>query len=401
MWCKEKGVDSFILALVFLYSMGFMLQATNILFLIFGILLFRDKGKLVLKKKAITSFWILCTFSILYVIIMLIHGERGIIVLGCPIAFYIGNRVKNCEINTVMNGTLLLSGGMASHVLLNFAYEISRYGMGILTNSRHIDIWSKTYSTATGVMVNASMAVGLLFYFLFLESRKTFKIIGLTILILITIYDIALGGRTYLFLLIIAFILSFVLRMILTQDFAGGVIFLLRLAVITAFVCGIIVIVFYAEGDKLSDFFENSYFYHRFFREGADQNMFETPRTERKIFFLKNMFQYLWGGNNLMNQCGGRSHELWLDTFDQAGILPYLLIVIYTFASIKRMLKVVFCSKFNCNYRVALGAVWFCMLAQFFMEPVLIGAPILVFSYCMIDGMICNLLTNKIPVNDT
>lgn len=42
------------------------------------------------------------------------------------------------------------------------------------------------------------------------------------------------------------------------------------------------------------------------------------------------MFDYPWGGRKVLSKVGFYAHELWLDVFDSAGIIPFVLIWIVT-----------------------------------------------------------------------
>ena len=58
------------------------------------------------------------------------------------------------------------------------------------------------------------------------------------------------------------------------------------------------------------------------------------------------MPKYLWGGRMISTAVGAGTndlkliHELWLDIYDYAGIVPYIFIMIYTFYYVKTFYKV-------------------------------------------------------------
>lgn len=391
MWTKSKRMDKFLQILLFLFAIGFMLQGTNIILLFFLILILLDGGKLRFSN-GMATFFLLTGFAASYILMMMLYGKRGLLVIGCPVAFYIGLRLKDKTEAGARKVILLLSFGMASHVLLNFAYELVRFGTATFTSARHYDVWSQGVSTATGIMVNGTMLAGLLFYFLYIENRTKIKMAGLISLLILTIYDFILGGRTYLVLLALSMVVGLLLN-IMNYGFNSKSFKMIGKILLITGITALALWLFYTwNQQEIDQIFKNSYFYHRFFREGADQVLFDTPRTSRKVIFILNMLNFPFGGNHLASLVGGRAHELWLDTYDEVGILPYVLLIIYTMASVVRLLKVLRSKSFDNEFKVLVGTVEAIILAQFFVEPVLSGAPILLGSYCLIDGVLTGVL---------
>lgn len=388
MWNENKTSEILISFLVLLLACGFMNQASNILVVVFIILVMEDRGKLYLNYGT-RSFYLLTLFAISYFFFMQFHDMRGIIAIGCPLAYYIGVRADS-SLDNAKKIILLLAFGMAAHVLLNIVYEYSMFGSAFLANSRHYDIWGQALSTATGIMTNATLFVGLTYYWIFLEKRFWLKWFGIAVLATLTVYDLALGGRTYLFLMVISIVLGMLLNVILSGmsrqmvRTIGKILFIGFIALI------IFCLIYLKNQETINSFFEDSYFYHRFFRNQADQKMFETPRTERIGIYISTLSKYFWGGDHAFVAAGGRSHTLWLDTFDQAGVITFIFLVLYSIAGIIRGFKVISNPYIDMEFKVMVCTLLVAIFAQFCVEPVLIGAPTLLFSYCIIDGVLTN-----------
>ncbi|MGD6730446.1 MAG: hypothetical protein ACPKMZ_05180 [Pleomorphochaeta sp.] len=97
--------------------------------------------------------------------------------------------------------------------------------------------------------------------------------------------------------------------------------------------------------------------------------------------------KYLWGGNFISTgQNIGPAHEIWLDTYDYSGIIPYTLIIIYTCSYIIRMFKIFKNKNIYLGIRILSVTFYIVMTIQFGLEPILEGSPILFYLFCFLDG---------------
>lgn len=100
------------------------------------------------------------------------------------------------------------------------------------------------------------------------------------------------------------------------------------------------------------------------------------------------MFDYPWGGRKALSKVGFYAHELWLDVFDSAGIIPFVLIWIVTIQITFSNLKYILNKKVPIENRVLITGITASVTVQFFFEPVLTGCRALLFSYLLICGII-------------
>ena len=134
-------------------------------------------------------------------------------------------------------------------------------------------------------------------------------------------------------------------------------------------------------------FYKNSYLYVRINSHNA-WDITSDGRISIKFSYLKHMGESMWGGNYLKNRIvKNYAHELWLDIYDEVGIIPYIFIIIYTLSAVLRLIKTIKNKNLEYPYKVALWGYVLIMLAQFFIEPILQGAPILLYSFMLIDGI--------------
>lgn len=128
-----------------------------------------------------------------------------------------------------------------------------------------------------------------------------------------------------------------------------------------------------------------------FFAEYAYEEIGKTGRWDRKAIYISNLFTYPFGGNHLRDEMGvGYAHDIWLDTFDDAGVLTMLLMLVYTIGATFRFFRY---AKYNSEgvvEKITFYSFPVVIMLAFFVEPIMSGAPMVFFMYCFMDGLVCN-----------
>ena len=136
----------------------------------------------------------------------------------------------------------------------------------------------------------------------------------------------------------------------------------------------------------LKTWYETSYLFKRIEYYDADK-IGQDVRVNLKLQYVRYFFSHIFGGNQISKGEGiGAAHELWLDVYDDAGLLSYVLLLIYTFLSVNTVYRMIKLEDLETHFKVGLIEYQLVMLAQFFVEPVFQGAPLLFVSYIMIDA---------------
>lgn len=91
---------------------------------------------------------------------------------------------------------------------------------------------------------------------------------------------------------------------------------------------------------------------------------------------------YLWGGQNISGILEIQIHDLWLDIYDYAGIVPFILMIVFTIFEAISFIKLLLNKKINNNFKLLLIGVYTSCLLQAMLEPLMTGASI--FLICMI-----------------
>ena len=114
---------------------------------------------------------------------------------------------------------------------------------------------------------------------------------------------------------------------------------------------------------------------------------YEDPRLERQLYVITNFFKHTKGGGFFFTEVG-EVHNVWLDVYDYAGMLPFLMFVFFTFSVIKHMLK---CFKATSQDTVAayLIVVLFSYMISFAEEPVIRASEPYFVLFFFVCGLVC------------
>lgn len=277
----------------------------------------------------------------------------------------------------------LMTAGTFVHYILNVVTNVD-------IEERNInDFWTQDTLAATGHAAIACISVGVAVAFLFSKKEKRKKILGIVMLILIVLCNLVLAGRT-LFLLIIITSVAAVFYISVTEKRK-----MLKTIAMVLTVVLVLVFLYSTNAFDIKDTIEDSNFYNRFFGANATQDLDDDGRLAIKLDYLKDMLKYLWGGNRLHEIHGGYAHDLYLDTYDNAGIFAFLAIVIYIISSLMRAVKCIRNKRLDREIRLLVFCVYLVCNIMFWLEPIMRGIPWLLTAYCFIDGAVTYLLMQE------
>lgn len=386
--------------LLFLFSLNIFNQSSLILAAVFILVVIFDRGKLYIPAND-NVFVVLVFFAAVFFVFSAQNGlNAGIPAIGCPMAYYIGLRVQNERIalaqaeKQLKSVTTLLVAGMTCHAVVNFLYELVRFG-GINSGGTHYDFFSLGAKTsATGAATYLTLFAGMIFY-LIMESNSVKKwIAGILLIVIAFAYDIILGGRTFFALVGVSFALSMIVYIWGQKDDIKKMKAIGKLILIALVLGAAAIAVYIKYQSTITKLFESTYLFHRIsyanIAQSQDLLSFfkSSDRGKVRDQYVALMFDYPWGGRKVLSKVGFYAHELWLDVFDSAGIIPFVLIWIVTIQITFSNLKYILNKKVPIENRVLITGITATVTVQFFFEPVLTGCRALLFSYLLICGII-------------
>ncbi|MGN0990382.1 MAG: hypothetical protein ACI4O4_02890 [Candidatus Ventricola sp.] len=334
--------------------------------------------------------YILMLFAVSYFLVCSLWGNLSFqtlkpfmfVVSWCMIYSY----SRNCSISSIFKLIMVLAIGMALHGLANFAYN-TMIGTNMISGLSY-DVFTKQYSSATGQAVYFTLFVSIVFWAVFAQSNIKLKILGAVVFIASLLYDIQLGGRSFLVLAAISVFVGIVSYMMFALKNPDRKDKNRLILILLGFVVLIAVAIYLYENNYfgLKTWYETSYLFKRIEYYDADK-IGQDVRVNLKLQYVRYFFSHIFGGNQISKGEGiGAAHELWLDVYDDAGLLSYVLLLFYTFLSVNTVYRMIKLEDLETHFKVGLIEYQLVMLAQFFVEPVFQGAPLLFVSYIMIDA---------------
>lgn len=284
---------------------------------------------------------------------------------------------------------LLICFGFAAHGMLNFVANILS---GTGGSGQCIDFWTKSYSAATAQAILFTPLIAISWAVLLAKRKGLLKIATLAVMIAALCYDFMLGGRSFFVLMALSGLVLLAVKLCN----ANKSIFDATKSVVLIFVLCIVVFALYqADFLSLKSSFETSYMAHRFSYQGVGDD----DRWQRWMYYIAHFPEGVFGGNVIGAISGyGYAHNLWLDTFDEAGLLPLMLLFLITVQSIAKAIQVASRSdEFEQSITLSFLVI---LLAQFFVEPVMQGSPLLFMAFAFFCGLI-DRESNRLAKADT
>ena len=345
------------LALMILIAFGVNFAGLGLWILIGGcVALFLLKRDLIIPNT--TQFMVVLVFAISYPTCSVIFGgltEEAVylwvISVAIIAAYLMGWNWRMLFPEASVSSILIIFGlSFAAHGLLNYFYSLQ---LGVGNSGLCYDVWSKSHSASTAQGVLFTPFVSVIWIVLLQHRSPILKAASFVTLLFAVRYNFMLGGRSFLLLLALAAFVYLVLKITLSADSVGDAI---KNLLVVFFLLILILYLYQKDVFNLKSTFENSY------------------------------SQDIFGGNKISISSGyGYAHNLWLDVFDQAGFIPFLLLLVLSCSSVAQGIRTAFsANSYEGLYAASFYVTYF---AQFFIEPILQGSPFFFISFVFITGL--------------
>lgn len=366
--------------------MNFMLRGSYLIMAAFVLCILWKRGTVRANRSVLG----LCFLALSYFLFeMLSCGTINFRIIAAPCAFLTAyNLADGTEEYEPTKILRWIAVAMALHSTTSLFYNLRMGGVSAFSSGVSYDAWSKEISTATGIAM----------YYVFLAAAIPLMMLRpkwyhIAIFALSLFHDVLIGGRTFLAVSAIALALT-----VLFRAFTGKRRVRASIKYTTVVIAAAAVLFFAYQNDyfNIRSGFESSYLYYRFFRSAHTEDLSATSRWERKIIYLQNLFTYPWGGNHLRDELKiGYAHDIWLDTFDKAGLVSLACMLAYTISSVFRVFRYARSSRVDFRERIVFSVFPIVMMVAFFVEPIIQGAPMVFFMYCFMDGLLCGKQNKK------
>lgn len=274
------------------------------------------------------------------------------------------------------------TGHFALNMIVNFGAD-SRDG---------IDFWTKGTMSATGQATLAGMLIALIAAFLFSNVGKRKKLIAIAALGVVVAYNLILAGRTLFVLLFILCVFAYIYRnKVQHRKF-------LKTVLVIALIVALLIVLYSVNLFGIKDAVEGSNFYDRFYGGDSTQNIDDDKRMTHKMAYVTRMLDHPFGGGHIRAEYGHSAHDLYLDTYDESGVLALLFIAVYITLSLSRLVKCMKSKHISFETKQLVACTYIVINIQFWLEPIIRGMPWLLASYCFIDGVLTYLLNEEAQI---
>lgn len=354
-----------------------MLWGSAFLAVPFGVSLVKQK-----RIRVNITAVILIAFVLVFMIPEIAAGQRPTYrLLFAPLAFLLGyNYFTSITEKDIVFCYLVIAIGMAMHVALSIALTISRVGFRTGHIAIFTDIWSRTATTTTGLMSNFVLFLPL-FVFALAKRERYYLLVPFSLLGVV--FGVLTGNRSTLILFVVATVVGLLVSFFNHEYKISGI----TITVIIALL--LFVLLSYSfNWFGIRRMYDNSYLAYRFSinSENGD-SLFQTGRWDTKIKYISKMLDYPWGGGGLHREVGSYAHDIWLDTWSSGGLPAFLLLTVYLAAFIYRVVKFIIHAE-EVSTKILFASFLVIIMMQYFVEPILNGAPWLFVSACLLDGLI-------------
>lgn len=381
MWSKNKYIEYAINIMLVLLGMNFMHYGQLFLPLICLLIFIDKKGKIIINNWF--CFIILCLFSVsFFIFTRKALGFYSVMGFTLPMAYYIGSNIAFNNKNSISKLIVLIAISSAFYIFLTFVFELYafRNDLSILfIKVRIIDIWTgnKIYPT---IMTMHSIMFLAVSYYVLKNYEGIIKYLWLLLFVVLIIYNVSLGRRAILVVLGMSSMLwlFFDLKNIIKTTTARKVL------IGTIFFSSIVVFCFALNLFNIKTIFLSSNLIRKILLGKL------TERIDYFLQFLKLAHLNLWGGQKISSEIGIQVHDLWSDTYDCAGIISWLLLVIYTIKTFITKIKIY--ERLEDSSEKKLYIIWW--IISFFglcIEPVMTGCSMYLIWFILIDVAIDNL----------
>lgn len=231
--------------------------------------------------------------------------------------------------NAFMALIFILTAGMCLHGFLNvFAYLRSDYYETYSYLRLSVDFWRGDLVSVTTTGMLYTFAAGLSLGYIFSEKPLKIKLFFLLLLIGCVAATVLFANKTLLLILAIL-----VIWRVLTVLFSLKVSAAKKVGALVLVLIGVLLIAILWSGNigGLRTWISELKIFSRLQTENDSRF-----RAWLVIFEDFNFLRYPFGGNHMYEQSGNYLHNLWLDAYDTVGVVPFVLLIIFTVMAVQR-----------------------------------------------------------------
>ncbi len=357
-------------------DLGFLLG-----YMIFALLI--TKGRF-LKENIDFDAFLLTIFSLIYGAFYALDPEFGlqfILIYGVfPPTFYLLGKYLSNKVTTEENlfKSLITVGFLLSFsALISVLVSIMADGFGQIDRSLPM-IWGDQVVSATimGSYFVLNMCIPALLIVRQIKISLIMRIVMIVVFVLSLLCILRIGTRTQIVISLFT-LLAALIFIIPKQSLKKNVI------MFSIFIGGIILLIQNVKFDLSSDWL--SAFADRMENNNGADIASGGGRTSRWVKSMEYLFKKPLGWDV---EEFGHSHNLWLDVLRASGVLPFLLLIIFSIRSVIKVKKISSLNKELLSFFNQIRIYTLALLLLFMVEPIFEGMFATFIVFCFLIGVI-------------
>lgn len=280
----------------------------------------------------------------------------------------------------IENVIKIIAVAYTAYVLITVIYSSVKGQFSITRNP--LNLWTGTLRAAThyGTMSIIPLAYGL--HLTVGNEEKRGKFTGWLLILFAVIVAIITASRTVLLLIPLGAIIAYFSNIKMRGNFQRKH---LNQLVGSLVLLGLGIIAFVTDMFGVQTLFFRTQLGQRYLL-GYAPTLMNDGRLKNIEFFFQHIRQSLWGGGYSRTNAGNL-HNVYLNVFDLSGIIPFMLLVLFTIWVIKDYKRASVNESVNISTRLLLLLVLSLSFVQMLLEPTMESVPVFMWCLLLICGM--------------
>lgn len=126
-----------------------------------------------------------------------------------------------------------------------------------------------------------------------------------------------------------------------------------------------------------------------------DGGILNNIRFKGQICAIRQLFTYPMGGYQMYLAGMQYAHNIWLDTANAAGLIPFTALVLYTLLSVYDLMKLLFKTNISQEIKYAMSGIYVAFFLYYMIEPALEANILFLIPWIFLNGVIYGCLYKK------
>lgn len=369
---RKRGIENSLIlyVLLFLACLNFLGRGP-VFFLFFCLWGCIKSGKVSIRWNVSSICYLLMTITASAVSLILFDEKEVVKSFVYFLSFVVGYKgYKNSSNRELFIKRIIfvVFAGFLCNLIIT--YYINFVVIGHIAGQRELySFWTNELMSVTLAGLMSSIPIAYSFYCFFCKSERIYKVLCIISVGVVFLVNMGTATRTPFVLMGVVYI---IMLYVLFQS--KVVKHKVRLILLLSIVFGVLIY-------KILPALADSALGQRFDDEGI-----ETSRIDITIVYLGKMFDYPFGGSEILAHTHLLAHNFILESYDMYGVFFFIPMIVLFLLMGKRFFEI--CRIKNKNDITLLLMTFYLTISlQIMLEPVIGGYPQLVWILFMIDGM--------------